>query len=219
MALIKANHKDYAHFIFATYLNHILKKSFHSFHIIGDIPPSSPEIPMLVLPNHATWWDGFFIYALNRLFWKKKYHVMMLEEQLKNYPFFTKLGAFSVRQNNTKDIITSLEYASQLIQSPNNLVNIFPQGILTPHYNRPLNLARGTDYLIRDIKNEIDIVLVGMRIEFLKERKPSVFFAFDNIEKKLYHTAKAEEHLTLLLETIDKSIIEENYGQEIILKK
>lgn len=218
MALIKANHKGYAHFVFVPYLNYIMRQSFHSLNLLGELPESYDDRPMLVLPNHSTWWDGFFIYTLNRLFWKKKYHVMMLEEQLLKYPFFSKLGAFSIKQSNAKDIITSLNYAGELLQNADNLINIYPQGILRPHFVRPLSFAKGSDYLLRDFTGDLDVVLVAMRIEYLSEKKPSVFFKFEKMERKMFFTAKAEESLTRLLSEIDESLLMQNYGIQIFPK-
>ncbi len=215
MAIIKADHKKYAHTIFAHYLNFILKQSFSSVRILGDFFQAEPNKPLLVLANHSTWWDGFFIYHLNRLYWKKRYHVMMLEEQLLKYPFFRKVGAFSIKQDNTKNIISSLNYAAGLLENSDNLINIFPQGVLLPHYKRPLEFAKGTDYLMRSTASDAHIILVAIRIEYLKEKKPYVFIKTGSIDGKMFFIEKAEEIMTQLLDEIDSELLSQNIGKEI----
>ena len=76
--MIKANPTRWAKFIFHIYVMRLLKRSFHSFNLIGNIPKSDPELPLLLIPNHSTWWDGFFVYLLNDQFLKRELYMMML---------------------------------------------------------------------------------------------------------------------------------------------
>jgi hypothetical protein len=46
----------------------------------------------------------------------------MLEEQLKRYWFFKKLGCYSIDLNDKRKMIVSLKYTMDLLLKPNNLV-------------------------------------------------------------------------------------------------
>ena len=39
---------------------------FMKFRCWGELPEIPDHLPLLLLPNHSTWWDGFFVYLLNK---------------------------------------------------------------------------------------------------------------------------------------------------------
>ena len=63
--MIKAQHNWSADKIFRIYIFRMLKKHFASVTLFGKLPESDPLLPTLLIPNHNTWWDGFFVYFLN----------------------------------------------------------------------------------------------------------------------------------------------------------
>jgi len=66
------------------YLNRIVSKDFHSLNLIGEVPVVPSLTPILLLPNHSSWWDGFLVYQLNK------------------HCFNRKLFIFNIRGNNPK---------------------------------------------------------------------------------------------------------------------
>src|SRR4029078_9939760 len=82
---------------------------------------------ILILSNHFSWWDAFFMVYLNIRLFKKRYHVMMLEEQLKKFRFFSHGGVYSVKKK-SRDMIESLDFTCHLLENKKNLVQLFPQG-------------------------------------------------------------------------------------------
>ena len=62
---------------------------------------------------------------------------MMDEPGLKQYPFFRKLGAFSINREQPKEIVQSLRYSKKLIDQ-NMPVWLFPQGEIQHQEIRPL---------------------------------------------------------------------------------
>jgi 1-acyl-sn-glycerol-3-phosphate acyltransferase len=186
--MIQAKHTKWAEVVFSSYINRLLKKNFHSFHLMGKIPQIDQNRPLILAPNHNSWWDGFFIYLLNEKLLYRKIYLMMLEEQLSKYPFFAKLGAYSIDPNSRNKIIESLRYTLSILENeqiPNHpsLICIFPQGELRPFHKRPLEFKGGIDWLVKKCGKEIQILLLAMRIEFLEEQFPQVFFQFDDVLK------------------------------------
>jgi 1-acyl-sn-glycerol-3-phosphate acyltransferase len=59
--MIKANPTRWAKFIFHIYVMRLMKRQFHAFHLFGDLPQPDPDLPLLLIPNHSTWWDGFLV--------------------------------------------------------------------------------------------------------------------------------------------------------------
>ena len=175
--MIEAQHQKWADMFFRPYIFHLLRKSFHHFWLLNQSPTLARDRSLFLLPNHFTWWDGFFLYYLNQKLWRKKLHIMMLQEQLENFWFFRYLGAFSIKLGDRSEVQRSLSYAAQLLQSPNNMVIIYPQGELEPYDQKPLSFhTAGISQILR--QSSPQILPVAMRIQYGSEKKPDVFCRF-----------------------------------------
>ncbi|HRY97768.1 MAG TPA: lysophospholipid acyltransferase family protein [Bacteroidales bacterium] len=113
-------------------------------HATGEAPAES----VLLVGNHFSWWDGFFAQEVNRRFFKKRMHVMMLEEQLRPRMFLSYAGAFSIAPGK-RSALNSLNYASQLLRDKGQLVVLFPQGELQPLYRFPLAFQQGWHRILK----------------------------------------------------------------------
>jgi 1-acyl-sn-glycerol-3-phosphate acyltransferase len=178
--MISAKHRRWAHSIFRPYLRSLFRRRFQALHFLGEVPsvPSVPSgTPILLLPNHSTWWDGFFPYLLNETLLKREFYIMMLEERLREFWFFRFVGAFSIHQRSPKGIIKTLDYTVSLLTG-HRLVIMFPQGELAAWGKRPLAYNRGVERVVRkcrEANRSVAIVPLAMRCEFLADEKPHVF--------------------------------------------
>jgi 1-acyl-sn-glycerol-3-phosphate acyltransferase len=179
--MIKADHKKWAEFIFDIYLKRLLKKSFYDFRIINDLPQIDKSKSLIVTPNHFSWWDGFFVYWFNKKILNKKLFVMMLEEQLKRYWFFQKLGCYSIDLNDSKKMITSLKYTMELIPNSDNMVTIYPQGEIQYYEQRPINLRDGIDFLAKKSSVDFQILPIAFKIHYTNEKLPIVYARFGKL--------------------------------------
>lgn len=201
--MIHAHHRKTAHLIFRPYLRALMKKNFQGIRVFGELPQFPPARSVFLLPNHSSWWDGFIIYLVNDLFWKKKPYVMMEEKQLKRFAFFNKLGAFSVRPHDREDVEKTLDYTSELLTKPENLVFMFPQGKLLPWHQRPLIFKEGYKRILDSVMVKPLIYICGIRLEFTGEQYPVVFLEFRNIgleETENHVLSRIMEDLLLSLE-------------------
>jgi chlorobactene lauroyltransferase len=219
--MIKSNHSILADKFFKIYIFRLLKKNFHSINLIGEIPYIPNNYPIINAPNHSTWWDGFFVYLLNDLYFQRKFYIMILEEQLIKYKFFTKLGGFSINKNNPKSIIESLKYISEQIKiNPLSVTTIFPQGELLPNYIRPLNFNRGIEKIVTMYGEFINILPLSIRIEYLNEEKPTVFFKYGELltvnKNDSGYTDKLSVIVTNNLDEIGNSILSRNFGSVLL---
>lgn len=179
--MIRATHATWAEGIFHAYVRWLFRKQFHALHVLGDVPSPSEDHPLLLLPNHSTWWDGFFIYWLNQCFFHRPAYLMMMEEQLSRYRFFSKIGAFSVDSTSPKRLLISMNYALSLLNEdgpPPPLMCIFPQGELQPWGTRPLGYKRGVEWLLQKYGEAVHMLPLAIRLEFLGEQRPEAFFLF-----------------------------------------
>lgn len=177
--MIQARHSRVAEHLFEMYLRYLFRRHFHSLVLLGKLPSVPPALPLLLLPNHSTWWDGFFAFALNKALFRRPFYLMMLEEQLQKYRFFARLGAYSVRPGSPRSVAETLSYTASLLSTtPPPLVCVFPQGALLPYSTRPLQFQRGIEHLTARATAPVTLLPLAMRCEFLGEQLPDVFFLF-----------------------------------------
>lgn len=174
--MIKGRHHWFLYPFFVWYGRMRMKRHFKKIYMVGSV--SATQLPILILANHFSWWDGFFIASLNREKLNKKFHVMMLENQLKKNWFFQHTGAFSVRKN-SKSIIESLTYATELLQNPENLVTFFPQGQFESINQGKLHFEKGVEWLLKNLKNDVQVIFVANQVDYFESAKPSLFMHFE----------------------------------------
>ena len=173
--MINTRHHWFLFSFFEWYARIRIRCHFRSVHMIGELP--NAHRPLLVIANHFSWWDGFFISWLNRRKFHKKFHLMMLEEQLNKNWFFRYTGVFPIRKN-SKSALRSLDYATELLRSPENMVVFFPQGKFESMYEQPLHFEKGLEWLIKNLKNEIRMVFVANQTEYFDSPAPRLFMHY-----------------------------------------
>ncbi|GEM_PF-3742222 len=127
--MIQAKHNRYIRSFFNWYLDGLLRKDFSSFYAVGEMP-AIPDTPLIVLPNHISWHDGFLIDFINRTKWNRTLYLMMLEKELNKYRFFSVLGAFSISYRSPQTIAESLAYSAAVLREPGSLLVLYPEGRL-----------------------------------------------------------------------------------------
>ncbi len=173
--IIKAKHNFFIYNFFRNYAVRKTNRCFEAVNIIGEY--EKKEKPLLIVANHISWWDGFWIMYLNRTFFKKKFHFMMLEEQLKKYRFFNYSGGFSVNKK-SKTIIETLQYTTDLLKDKKNMVLIFPQGEIKSIYETNIKFEKGLDWIIKKTDN-IQIIQVANFVDYFSKPKPSLYIYFE----------------------------------------
>ena len=223
--MIHADHRKWADFIFKFYLNRLFKHHFHAIHLMGPVPQFDKQKPILMLPNHSTWWDGFFFYLLNKNVYKRKMFLMMLEEQLEKNKFFRRLGAFSVNGGSVKELRAFLKYTTEVLNNSIEpvLMCIFPQGELQPWNTRPLKFKRGLELILNIINSKVTLCYLGIKVEFLNEQRPDVFLEISpEIEfdkKNLLLIKNLETSFNLFINQMEKKIVNGERGSVIIQGK
>jgi 1-acyl-sn-glycerol-3-phosphate acyltransferase len=225
--MIPPKHARWAHALFRPYLRGLCKRRFHSIHLLGDVPVLPEGASVLLLPNHSSWWDGFFPYLLNEALLHRTFYIMMLEHRLREFWFFRKLGAYSINQQSPKAIAETLAFTAQLLspqqhsgQHPASLVVMFPQGELRPWGMRPLGYNRGVEWLLKKSDTPVTMLPLAMRCELLNEEKPSVFLmcgtprvetaaSFDGV-------AALERDMERLLGDLERRIIDGERGVRLL---
>lgn len=171
--ILKAKHHSLIFPVFQWYTRWSIKQFFNKVVREGELPASRK--PLLLIANHVSWWDGFWALYLNMVLFKRKFHFMMQEDQLRKYWFFNYCGGFSVRRN-SRTAIETIDYAVDLLMQENNLVLMFPQGKIESMYKYPFMFENGVERIANRLNPEkFQIVMLANLVDYHSHRKPTLF--------------------------------------------
>jgi len=217
--MIEASRVAAAEWIFSWYIRRLARRHFQSIHLVGGRPEADPTIPLVLTPNHGTWWDGFFVYLFNRTILHRTLHLMMLDEQLARYRFFSKVGAFGITPGNRREVMMSLRYSASCLQEAENMLCIFPQGELLYANRRPLEFKEGLAWILKRHGGPVNLVPLAVRAVLLAEQRPQVFFRAET------HRVSGddfpgirwlENRVTSLLDGIEEDLRRGEHGELIL---
>ena len=173
--MIKAQHHIVYKVFFKYYTLIMLKRKFQKVTLQGGLMDENKAL--LILANHISWWDGFWIHYLNLKVFKRRQFFMMLEEQLQRHSFFRFLGGFSIKKGSRESII-SLNYAAEKLKDKRNLLFMFPQGKINSMHEQNIRFEKGVEYLLKKVDSQVQVVFVANVIDYFSNAKPelSVFY-------------------------------------------
>lgn len=145
----------------------------------------------------------------------------MLEYQLRQNMFFSRLGAFSVNRSTPGHIRETIRYAEKILQKSGSILCIFPQGELIHWGKRPIVFKKGIDLTTRNVKRPYSIILLAIKIEFLEQQRPEAFLLPGPViritDGKCLDLPLLENLETKLLEKLQQMIIKKE-KTSILLK-
>jgi 1-acyl-sn-glycerol-3-phosphate acyltransferase len=176
--MIKAVHRQWAKIIFHTYAMKAIRRDFDSVYLTAPFPQIPEDKALILAPTHISWWDGFFSFFLCKKFCGKKYHIMMLERQLKRFFYFRHVGAYSVVPGNKTDVREVFDYTQNLLADPRNLVTIFPEGeIICQEQSRPIQSGGIIHHLAKKDSAGFLVLPLAYRMHFREARNPELWIA------------------------------------------
>ncbi|MFU8813143.1 MAG: lysophospholipid acyltransferase family protein [Balneolaceae bacterium] len=159
--------------LFDLYVRWLLKRRFHRVHLDSEYKPGKHQKTIYYL-NHSSWWDGLVPFILNQRLFRQKARGMMEDKQLKAYPFFRRLGVFSIpADRRSSQMFASLRYALHSLQRDGSSLYIYPQGKIEPFQTRPIRFKKGLGWLARQCP-DADLVPVGIYIHTMRKDKPEL---------------------------------------------
>ena len=77
----------------------------------------------LYIGNHNAWWDALTPLLINERVIGKRARALMEEQQLRRYPFFRRLGVFSIDRRHPRRALASMEHAVDLLNGSGHRVD------------------------------------------------------------------------------------------------
>jgi len=170
--VLKARHHFFIYPFFKWYAGWIIRRHFGLVELKKEFDDQG--LPVLLLANHVSWWDGFFAMHLNVKVLKRKFYFMMLEEQLKKFSFFNQTGGYSIRKK-SRETIESINYTAELLRERGNMVLLFPQGKIESIYKTSFQFESGIGHVIKKAECDIHILFMANLIDYFSDRKPGLY--------------------------------------------
>lgn len=167
---VSSRHNRFIYGFLRLYTKLILHLNFQRIIIKGDITDKNKAI--LVISNHSGWWDGFWIMYMNMKLFRRKFHFMMLEDQLLKNRFFMKTGGYPVRKK-SRSILASINHTIELLRDKENIVLVFPQGKIESSHLVDIRFEKGIARIIS--KTSAQVIFTANFTDYLSARKPTLF--------------------------------------------
>ena len=142
-------------------------------------PEIAPNTSLLVVCNHISWWDGMLLYEINRRYFKKRFHALAGIQQLKKSVVINLIGVFGLDKKSVKDLWRSLKYSASLLDSPKNMLLIYPQGQIQSPLNPKFTVNMGVYKIWLETKADTQMLFVFLIIEH-DAQKPTCYFYSQN---------------------------------------
>jgi len=96
---------------------------------------------------------------------------MVLEETMLKEPILKYAGAFSVNKH-SRGVIESVNYAAGLLNEPENMVIMFPQGKLYSNFIEQVHFEKGVLNIIKKASTDVQLVFAATFVQYFKHKKP-----------------------------------------------
>lgn len=144
---------------------------------MAGMPSDLPgDVPLLLVANHVSWWDGFLLRAVQRaLRPASTLYTVALERELVKHPVLRMIGAIGIDPSSPASILRAVRTIERKREAMSDAVfGYFPQGRITPSYRRPLGFRRGLDLFAHALAPVIAIP-VAIHIEPMTAAAPTAF--------------------------------------------
>lgn len=175
----------------------MLEDRFYAFRYRGleNFFNKDPNVPTIMFAPHSNWWDGIVAYHIVHRICKKEIRLMV--EELNRFPLLRRAGAFSVNKKSPQASMQALKYSIEELKNPNNVLYIYPQGIIKPPNARPIEFRSGLAYIAEKAAKKygkVALLPIAVNYMFLRDNRPEVLVEMgecieldtDKIDRKDY---------------------------------
>ena len=221
----KVRHHFLLYPFFRSYINWKMKKNFHQVQLIGEVNDAGNAV--LVISNHQSWWDGFWINHLNQALFQRKFCFLMSEEELQKHWYFKFTGGISIKKK-SRSVIDSINYSAELLSCPEYLLLIFPQGQFQSMHQSTLRFEKGFESILKKCTSPVQLLFVANIVEFFSNPKPSVFIYYEEYRynnqnlsdiriayQQFYSSCKLKDRSihSVLVAELDETLIHSVYSE------
>lgn len=186
----------------------------HEEHILSAVGK-----PLLLYMNHPSWWDPMIAAVLAASYLQHSTHYTPMDAAaLEKYRFFARIGFFGVTPGDFESQRKLLEVGGAVLQLPNSVLWLTPQGRFSDVRERPLRLSGAVEHLVRRAPNCV-VLPVALEYAFWEERKPEALVRFgpplcgDDLRRAAEVPGCFELHLEEALDALARDSVRRDTSQ------
>ncbi len=139
-----------------------------------------PGHSYLLMCNHFSFWDAFWafylcLHGIHKHQEMTSLSVMILEKQLRKNMWMRYFGCFSIAPGKAS-VQESLDYAAEVLNTPGQLLLMYPQGNLESSHVRHIVVKDGVKDILSQVTSPCQLIWSGNVVEYFESFKPSVYF-------------------------------------------
>lgn len=166
---------------FRRYVRRYLARHFHAVRLArGGFRPGpggEPGGAVLVVVNHASWWDPMVGLLLGEL-WPDRVHYAPIDSAgLAKYPFLERLGFFGIEPGTAQGGRTFLRRGLAVMSDPRSALWVTAQGRFVDPRDRTTALKPGVGHLAHRLTSG-HVVPLALEYPFWEERTPEALARF-----------------------------------------
>lgn len=172
---------------FQWYVRRLLRKRFFAVRTSRSGVPSadvwrSHSGPLLLLVNHASWWDPIVLAFLQGEWCADRRVVAAMDRvQLERFAMFRRMGVFGIDPDDPASLPAMLDYVGQIVmREPRSIVMLTPQGRFTDVRER-LRLRPGAAAIAARLSH-VRAVSLSLEYPFWLDAKPEVLLRFTDVQ-------------------------------------
>lgn len=181
MDILKARYTRLGRWWWKLFSTGIIKLCFRKVEVYNQVEVQADK-SVLLIGNHIGWWDGFWSMYLNRHYFGKRFHAMMLEKELRKRPFLQHAGAFSIAPGK-RSALNSIAYAQELLTIPENMVLLYPQGKIHSLYENEFQFSPGLMRLLAHAPHT-QFVMMATFVDFASSPRLGIRVFFQGIKQE-----------------------------------
>lgn len=185
----------------------MLEDRFYAFRYKGieNYKKRNPDTPIIMFAPHSNWWDGIVGYNICNRLLKKEIRLMV--EELNRFPLLRRGGAFNVNKKSPQASMEALKYSVEILGYLNNILYIFPQGIIKPPNFRPIEFQSGLAYIAEKAAKKygkVALMPIAVNYMFLRDNRPEVLVEMGELIELNSGKIDRKEFTQYLGETLEK---------------
>lgn len=162
----------------------MLEDRFYAFRYKGaeNFYKKDPNVPIIMFAPHSNWWDGIVGYHICHKIFKKEIRLMV--EELNRFPLLRRAGAFNVNKKSPQASMDAIKYSVDVLGDLNNILYLYPQGIIKPPNFRPIEFQSGLAYVAEKAAKrygKVALMPIAVNYMFLRDNRPEVLVEMGEI--------------------------------------
>ncbi|MCH8556200.1 MAG: lysophospholipid acyltransferase family protein [Balneolia bacterium] len=186
---------------FTVFTKFLAKRTFRKVYLNNGYGRKVKNRSTLYFGNHNAWWDALTPLLLNQYVLKQHPRAVMEWEQVHRYPFFRRIGCFSIDRKDYRSALKSLRYGIEwLNNAPGRSLFLYPEGKITNPQLPDSQFETGIGWMASQLEEHVDLVPFIQHSHLMHHSKPELYLQLGSPVDRSGFKASSKKDITASLE-------------------